>query len=82
MLNICEELEAKLLKDISNIISETNAKITREIEAMIEKISGKADTAERIVELETNLEKIKKKEYNALIDEFEDLAKWLKMLLN
>lgn len=37
---------------------------------MREKISGKADTAERIVELEQNLDKIKKKEYNALIDEF------------
>jgi hypothetical protein len=35
---------------------------------MRDSITGKADTAERIVELEANLDKIKKKDYGALVD--------------
>lgn len=42
----------------------------------------KADQAERLVELETQVDKIKKQDYNRIHEEYSDLIQWLMMFYN
>jgi len=42
----------------------------------------KADQAERLVELENQVDKIEKQDYNRIHEEYSDLIQWLMMFYN
>lgn len=80
LLRICGDLIRKLMKAIHLHIHDQNAFISKEFERMVDDISHKAETPEKLVELEAHVEKIKRikaKETDAL---FKDLCEWLKLL--
>ena len=82
LLSICTELMNKLLIAIFSLMNEKNAVICKDIENIKDSISGKAETAERLVELEQNIDKTRKSEFARIHREFQDLTKWLSFLYN
>ena len=58
----------------------SNSAIQKEILAIHENISGRADMYEVLVKLEESIEKIRKTEHKKILSEFSDLQKWLTLL--
>jgi dynein heavy chain len=79
-LQICDQIIEQLMKSIHAFIMKKNTEITKEIGGLLEGISYKADTPEKLVEIERNIEKIKVKEHNEIEANFSDLKQWLFML--
>ncbi|CAD8159976.1 unnamed protein product [Paramecium pentaurelia] len=79
-LDIIQEIIQLLERNIHDYIMTTNQRISKEIQALQDNIQGRADTTERLVELEAALEKIRKTENKKVQNDFIDLQKWLYQL--
>ena len=80
-LKICEHLIEVLLRDIQKFIIKRTQDITNEImEDILHEIRVTADTVEKLVEVENKIDKIRTKENKAVLNEFNDLCKWLFLL--
>lgn len=83
LLENCREIiEKKLVISISHIVTLNSQKIIKEIEMLREDIKPRADSVDKLVELEAAIERIKKVENSKIKNEFEDLYKWLLTLVN
>lgn len=72
-LEIITDIIQLLEKNIHDQIMSTNTRISKEIQQLQDNISGRADTTERLVELEAALEKIRKTENKRVQNDFADL---------
>ena len=83
LLAICREIiEKKLVVSMSHIVTQNSQKIAKQIELLREDIKPRADSVDKLVELEAAIERIKKIEHKKIKEEFEELYKWLLALVN
>ena len=68
-----DEVMMHLHRSIHTQILQNNTNICKEINSITENINGRADIIERLVELESSIEKIRKSEHKRIVSEFADL---------
>lgn len=82
LLRACQDLIKRLTKAIHDLIHDQNAFISKEFERMQDDISHNAENAEKLVELENHLEKIKRTKAKETEAQFNELKEWLFVLYN
>ena len=80
LLAICDEIIENLFKSIYGLVTRTSQEMNKEIVTLQESIQAKAETTEKLVELESTIEKIRKTEHRRINNEFSDLCRWFFML--
>lgn len=81
-LDICTEIEQSLQNNINTYILQRSADIQKDINKMLDDLKGKASNTDKLVELEQKKELIKNKENKRIVEEFNDLKKWLYMIID
>ena len=76
-LAICEDILVVLSNYLYNYIISRSTEIAKDIQGMQDYIKVKADTTEKLVDLEKMIENIKKIDSKRVQHEFVDLRKWL-----
>lgn len=79
-LQICSDVEKSLQTQIHVYIMKRSADISNDITKRLDDLKGKAQTTDKLVELEQKKEEIKAKEHKRIKEEFTDLQKWIDML--
>lgn len=79
-LSICQDIVALLQMSIHHYILDRNSEISKEVTQRQEQLRAKAETTEKLVELEALITKILNVESKRIKGEFEDLKKWLSLL--
>ena len=84
LLQNCQDfIEKRLLTSILNIVNGNTMQINLELENIRNEIvRERVDSIDKLVELEAAVERVKTKDYKRIKEDFENLYKWLLMLVN
>jgi predicted ArsR family transcriptional regulator len=63
LLETCETLEQNLIKAINKFVLKRIADLSKEIGDLFQGVQSKAESAEKLVEIEKNIEKIRASEF-------------------
>mmetsp|Transcript_23930 Transcript_23930/g.20947 ORF Transcript_23930/g.20947 Transcript_23930/m.20947 type:complete len:356 (+) Transcript_23930:114-1181(+) len=82
LLDQCTEMRRRLIRAIYGNIHDQNAYIGKEYETIKEQLNIKGETADKIVELEENITRIRDFKDKEIRNSFKDMTDWLFMLYN
>ena len=82
LLETCESLEENLVRAIHKFVIKRITDLSKEIGDLFQGVQSKAETAEKLVEIERNIEKIRVSEFKKVQHDFSDTCKWLFELYN
>lgn len=82
LLETCESLEENLVRAIHKFVLKRISDLSKEIGDLFQGVQSKAETAEKLVEIERNIEKIRVSEFKKVQLDFADTCKWLFELYN
>ncbi len=82
LLDTCVALEESLVRAIHKLVVKKIQELSKEIGDLFQGVQNKADSVEKLVEIERNIEKIRMSEFKRVQIEFVDTTKWLFELYN
>ncbi len=82
LLETCEKLEETLVKAIDRLVLKKIGDLSKDIQDLLQGVTIKAESAEKLVEIERNIEKIRVTEFKRVLHEFTETTKWLFELYN
>lgn len=80
-LKLIQQVVERLEKSIYEIVMNRNAHILKEMTKIVEVASEKAYTSEKVVELETFIERVRRQDYKQLSELHTDMIKWISISL-
>jgi len=79
-LAICTDIIAFLHHAVNKYLHLANSDISKEIISIQDYIKNKADTTEKLKDLEITIERIKQKDSKKITHEFQEVKKWISLL--